>query len=58
VAGAWIADGTFTAKICFCETPFVATVRLKFTGNEVHCKLERNVGFSPAKAAPLVGKAE
>jgi CubicO group peptidase (beta-lactamase class C family) len=58
VAGAWTADDTFTAKICFIETPFIATVRLKFTGNEVRCESEWNVGFGAAKEAALVGKVE
>src|SRR5262249_38307228 len=31
VAGAWTADDAFTAKVCFTETPFVYTLRLKFT---------------------------
>jgi CubicO group peptidase (beta-lactamase class C family) len=57
-AGAWTADDTFTAKICFYETPFVVTVRLKFTGNEVRLETERNVGFGPGKESPLVGKAK
>ncbi len=57
-AAAWTADDTFTAKICFTETPFVATVRLKFTGSEVRYETELNVGFGPTKDAALVGKAE
>lgn len=57
-AGAWTADDTFTAKVCFTETPFVATVRLKFTGNEVRLEFEWNVGFGPTKEGALVGKVE
>jgi hypothetical protein len=57
-SGAWTADDTYTAKLCFYETPFTLTVRLKFTGKEMHCDTERNVGFGPRKRAPLVGKAE
>ena len=57
-SGAWTADDTFTAKVCFTETPFVVTVRLKFTGDEVRCESEANVGFGPTKDAPLTGKAE
>jgi CubicO group peptidase (beta-lactamase class C family) len=55
-SGAWTEDDTFTARLCFCETPFVYTVRLKFTGDEVRCEVESNVGFGPLKPAPLVGK--
>jgi CubicO group peptidase (beta-lactamase class C family) len=58
VAGAWTADDTFTAKICFTETPFVVTVRLKLSGGEVRMESETNVGFGPSKDAPLVGKAQ
>jgi CubicO group peptidase (beta-lactamase class C family) len=57
-SGAWTADDTFTARICFYEKPFVATVRLTFTGNEVRCESAWNVGFGAVKDAPLVGKAE
>ena len=56
-AGAW--DGnTFTAKLCFVETPFVVTLRLTFDGAEVRCESAANVGFGATKDAPLVGKAE
>jgi len=56
--GAWTADDTFTARLCFVETPFVVTVRLKFTGDEVRLESESNVGFGATKEAALVGKAE
>jgi hypothetical protein len=57
VSGAWSGDDTFTAKFCFYETPFLFTTRLKFSGDEVQCDVESNVGFGPLKQAPLVGKA-
>jgi hypothetical protein len=57
-SGAWTADDTFTAKLCFYETPFIVTVRLKFSGDEVRCETESNVGFGPTKDSALVGKAE
>ena len=44
--------------MCCIETPFVLTVRLKFTGNEVRYENEWNVGFGATKDAALVGKAE
>jgi CubicO group peptidase (beta-lactamase class C family) len=56
--GAWTVDNTFTAKICFSETPFILTVQLTFTGNEVRCESRWNVGFLPTTEAMLVGKAE
>ena len=55
--GAWTADDTFTARVCFVETPFVVTVRLKLTADEVRLESESNVGFGPTKEAALVGKA-
>jgi CubicO group peptidase (beta-lactamase class C family) len=55
--GTWTGDDTYTAKLCFYETPFTITVRLKFTGNEVRCESESNVGFGATKEAALVGKA-
>jgi hypothetical protein len=57
-SGAWTADDTFTAKLCFCETPFTVTVRLTFSGGEVRCDAEANVGFGPTKDPQLVGRAE
>jgi len=56
-SGAWTADDTFTAKICFYETPFITTVRLKFTGDELRVASETNVGFGPTRDSELVGKA-
>jgi CubicO group peptidase (beta-lactamase class C family) len=56
-SGAWTEDGTFTAKLCFYETPFILTLRLKYSGDEVRYAFESNVGFGPVKQAPLVGKA-
>jgi CubicO group peptidase (beta-lactamase class C family) len=56
--GAWTEDGTFTAKLCFTETPFVFTVRLQFSDAEVRCDAQANVGFGPVKQAQLVGKAK
>jgi CubicO group peptidase (beta-lactamase class C family) len=57
-SGAWTGDDTFTAKLCFYETPFTITLNLKFTGEELQCTAESNVGFGPTKESPLVGKAE
>ena len=55
--GTWTGDDTFAAKICFYETPFTVTVRLKFTGAEVRYDFESNVGFGPTKPTQLVGTA-
>jgi CubicO group peptidase (beta-lactamase class C family) len=57
-SGAWTADDTFTARLCFYETPFIVTVRLRFSGDEVRCEFETNVGLGTAKQTPLAGKAK
>jgi hypothetical protein len=57
-SGAWTGDDTFTAKLCFPETPFVFTVALAFSGKEVRFTSEANVGPGSAKSDPLVGKAD
>ncbi|MGA2035644.1 MAG: serine hydrolase [Thermoguttaceae bacterium] len=57
-SGAWTARGTFTAKLCFYETPFIVTIRLQFSGEELRCDSELNVAFGPTKEPQLVGKAE
>ena len=57
-SGSWTGDDTFTAKLCFYETPFILTLRLKFSGEEVRCQTESNVGFGPTKESELVGKAK
>src|SRR5262249_37687787 len=57
-SGAWNADDTFTARLCFTETPFTLTITLKFSGQELRCGTEANVGFGSTQDAPLVGKAE
>jgi CubicO group peptidase (beta-lactamase class C family) len=56
-AGAWTADGTFTAKLCLSETPFVHMIKVKFTGDEVKYESETNVGFGATKSALLTGTA-
>ncbi len=54
-SGAWTSDDTYTARICFYETPFIATASFKFTGNEVHYLAKTNVGFGPKNEFQLVG---
>ena len=57
-SGAWTADDTFTAKLCFYESPFIITMKLKFAGDEVQFNSEANVGFAQQKEKQLDGKAE
>lgn len=56
VSGAWTADDTFTVRICFCETPFLDTLKLSFNGDELRCELESNIGFGPTRQTHLTGK--
>lgn len=55
VAGGWEGD-TFTLRICFVETPFVSTVRLRADGDDLRMATENNVGFGPVKQPELVAR--
>ncbi len=58
-SGAWTADDTFTARLCFYETPFIVSVQLTFfSGEEVRFSAETNVGFGLTTESPLVGSAK
>ncbi len=57
-SAAWTSDDTLTTRIAFVETPFVATLKLKFTESEVTIDTESNVGFGATKQPSLVGKTE
>jgi hypothetical protein len=57
VSGAWTADDTYTAKICFYETPFILTLSLKYHGDELLFDSQSHVGFGSANHQQLVGKA-
>lgn len=58
VSGAWAEAGTYVARVCFHETPFVVTLRLKFEAGRVRLTSEANVGFGPTRDPEIVGKAE
>ena len=57
-SGDWTDNDTFAARFCFYQTPFIVTVKLRFSGSEVYYTSGSNVGFGPTKEAELVGKAE
>jgi CubicO group peptidase (beta-lactamase class C family) len=57
-SGGWTNDDTFTAKLCFYETPFTLTIRLKFAGDTVTANADSNVGFGRTNHAERVGKAK
>jgi hypothetical protein len=56
-SGAWTAADTFTAKICFYETPFIITLTMKFDGDRLLLDSRSNVGFGATKMPQLAGKA-
>jgi hypothetical protein len=53
--GAWTDDDTLTLKACFHETPFCATLHLRFAGDALVLDREMNVAFGPTKRPTLVG---
>jgi len=55
-SGAWTGQDTYTAKLCFYETPFCLTVSLKFAETQLLYDCEYNVNFGPTKQPQLVGK--
>jgi hypothetical protein len=57
-SGAWTGNDTFTAKLCFYETPYITTIRLKFSDKELQYDSESNVSFGPTKEPQLTGRAE
>jgi hypothetical protein len=57
-AGAWTGADTYTAKICFNETPFVLTARLQFVDGKLRLDSSWNVSFRAARNGTLVGEAK
>ncbi len=58
VSGAWTAPDTYTAKICFNETPYTVTATLKFADGKLRFNSAWNVSFRAAKNGELVGEAK
>jgi hypothetical protein len=56
VSGAWSADDTYTAKICFYETPYALTVRLAFSEDKLRLDSTMNVSFGATKPQQLIGE--
>jgi CubicO group peptidase (beta-lactamase class C family) len=56
-AGAWAGD-VFTAKLCFYQTPFIVTLRLRPEEKKLAFNSETNVGFTQTKQREVVGVAE
>ncbi len=56
--GAWTDDNTYTAHLCFYETPYVQTLAWKFDGDQVTLSSRMNVGFGPTQRAPISGRLD
>jgi CubicO group peptidase (beta-lactamase class C family) len=57
-SGAWTADDTYTIKVAEYRQPFVATITLKFAGDQVTFEQSWNVSFRNRPAvAPLTGNS-
>lgn len=54
--GGWTDAETFTAKLCYYETPFVTTLKIRFTGQDAVIDADANVGFGRTKQPTLTGK--
>jgi hypothetical protein len=57
-SGAWTADDTYTLQLAQYRAPFIATFRLKFTGDTVTFEREMNAGFGNQQPVVLTGKAQ
>ncbi len=55
-SGAWTGDRTYTAKISLYETPFMITLRLDYSKEQLRLDWSRNVGFGPSRTVHLVGE--
>jgi CubicO group peptidase (beta-lactamase class C family) len=55
-SGAWTADDVYTAKVCFYETPYVATLRMDFSGGKLRLEPTWNVSFGGTRPAPLTAE--
>ena len=56
-SGAWLGEDTYTAKLCFYETPTCMVLKLRFAGDQLFYDSEANVSFGPTKQPQLVGQA-
>jgi CubicO group peptidase (beta-lactamase class C family) len=55
VYGVWIADDTFTARLCYSETPFHPTLTCRFYEDRLLFDLKGNIGFGPSERPQLEG---
>ena len=55
-SGAWTADGTFTAKLCFYETPFIITVTLEVLREGTAMQFGGERGFRADQGSRTAGE--
>ena len=58
VSGAWTNPDTYTAKICFNETPYLVTATLKFAEGKLRFNSAWNVSFRAARNGELIGEVK
>jgi CubicO group peptidase (beta-lactamase class C family) len=56
-SGAWTSPDTYTLQVVQYRTPFAATYRLRYAGNQVSVECEQNVGFSESRISQWVGRS-
>lgn len=56
VNGAWTAEDTFTARLCYNETPFHPTITCRFVDDELLFDLKGHIGFGPSERPQLKGQ--
>ncbi|MFO0939798.1 MAG: serine hydrolase [Pirellulales bacterium] len=54
---AWTSDDSCTLKLCYAETPFIQTLKIKFDQSTVQIETESNVSFGPTKLPAITGKS-
>jgi hypothetical protein len=57
-SGAWTADDTYTAKVCFPETPFIVTLRLDFSAGQLRLDPTWSASFGATRPGPLTGQRQ
>src|SRR5260370_21286880 len=56
VCGAWTADDIYTAKISLYETPYLITIVLNFSKDQLRVDSAWNVSFGPTEKGQLIGE--
>ena len=57
-SGAWKEDGSYCLKLCFEETSYINTLRIRFVGNGIFVEHTRNCSFMESTDAFLTGVVE